>query len=112
ADAYQLILGLRSEIAEFTNEAMSLESQLVALRSMAKLGEIDGISFHIKPEQRTKHKSWHVHCRYAEYELSLGIDGNYLAGDMPNKQFAKAVLWVRDNKSLITKKIREFGEGY
>jgi hypothetical protein len=106
----QVISGLEAEIASLTEEIFSIESELVSMHSKARLGEDDGISFYIKPEQSTMHKLWHIHCRYSGYELSLSVDGDYLAGNMPNKQFAKAVKWIMKNRALIHKQIKEYND--
>jgi len=36
----------------------------------------------------------HVHVYYGEYEASIGIDGEMLAGAIPNKQYKMVVGWL------------------
>lgn len=36
----------------------------------------------------------HVHVTYGEYRASVGIDGELLAGSLPQKQFRMLVGWL------------------
>jgi len=41
-----------------------------------------------------QHYKPHVHVYYGEYEASVGIDGELLAGSLPAKQFKILVGWL------------------
>lgn len=41
-----------------------------------------------------KHHKPHVHVYYGEYEASIGIDGELLAGAIPVKQFKLLNAWL------------------
>lgn len=96
--------------AEFLMSSMLFfEKQLMLLTSMAKLGEEAGISYTMRNEEDTRHHVWHVHCDYQGFSLILDFHGEYLAGDMPHKKFAKAVIWVNKHEQEILTKARELG---
>ena len=41
-----------------------------------------------------QHNKPHVHVSYGEYKASVGIDGELLAGSLPQKQFKMLVGWL------------------
>jgi hypothetical protein len=41
-----------------------------------------------------QHNKPHIHAAYAEYEASIGIDGELLAGKLPAKQFKLVQAWL------------------
>lgn len=41
-----------------------------------------------------QHHKPHVHVYYNEYEASVGIDGELLAGSLPVKQFNLVTAWL------------------
>lgn len=41
-----------------------------------------------------QHNKPHVHVTYGEYRASVGIDGELLAGSLPQKQFRMLVGWL------------------
>ena len=41
-----------------------------------------------------QHSKPHVHAYYIEYEASLGIDGEMLAGSLPVKQLKLVLAWM------------------
>ena len=41
-----------------------------------------------------KHNKPHVHVEYGEYEASVGIDGEVLAGILPEKQYGLVSAWL------------------
>lgn len=45
-------------------------------------------------EVGTKHNKPHVHAEYGEYEASVGIDGEVLAGVLPEKQYKLVAAWL------------------
>lgn len=42
----------------------------------------------------SQHHKPHVHVYYNEYEASVGIDGELLAGSLPVKQFNLVAAWL------------------
>lgn len=42
----------------------------------------------------SQHHKPHVHVYYNEYEASVGIDGELLAGSLPVKQFNLVTAWL------------------
>ena len=40
------------------------------------------------------HNKPHVHVHYGEYQASIGIDGELLAGSLPVKQLKMVVGWL------------------
>lgn len=40
------------------------------------------------------HNKPHIHAIYGEFEASIGIDGELLAGDMPMRQLKMIVGWL------------------
>ena len=45
-----------------------------------------------------QHNKPHVHVYYGEYEASVGIDGELLAGSLPLKQLKIVVGWLAHNE--------------
>jgi hypothetical protein len=42
-----------------------------------------------------QHHSPHIHAKYAEFEVAIGIDdGEILSGDLPRKQLRLVQAWV------------------
>lgn len=41
-----------------------------------------------------KHHKPHVHVKYGDYEASIGIDGELLAGEIPVKQMKIVTAWL------------------
>jgi hypothetical protein len=42
----------------------------------------------------TQHNKPHIHVAWAEYEASIGIDGELLNGSLPSKQFKLIQAWL------------------
>lgn len=42
----------------------------------------------------SQHHKPHVHIQYAEYEATVGIDGELLAGSLPGKQMKLVLAWM------------------
>ena len=40
------------------------------------------------------HNKPHIHVYYGDYEASIGLDGELLAGSLPAKQFKIVVGWI------------------
>lgn len=56
---------------------------------MPELSRFYGIVVKMLYLDDEKHHKPHVHVYYGEYEASVGIDGELLAGSLPVKQFER-----------------------
>lgn len=56
---------------------------------MPELSRFYGIVVKMLYLDDEKHHKPHVHVYYGEYEASVGIDGELLAGSLPGKQFER-----------------------
>ena len=45
-------------------------------------------------EVGAKHNKPHIHVEYGEYEASVGVDGEVLAGVLPEKQYKIVAAWL------------------
>lgn len=61
---------------------------------MPELSRFNGIAVKIQWEKDEKHHKPHVHVYYNEYEASVGMDGEILAGVLPEKQYALVRAWI------------------
>lgn len=50
-----------------------------------------------------QHNKPHVHVFYGEYEASVGLDGELLAGSLPSKQYKILVGWLLYNEEEVYK---------
>ncbi len=50
-----------------------------------------------------QHNKPHFHVQYAEYEASVGIDGELLAGSLPVKQFRLVQAWAAIHEEELYK---------
>ena len=55
--------------------------------AMPEISRFFGIVIKMLYEAGGKHNKPHVHVEYGEYEASVGIDGEVLAGVLPEKQY-------------------------
>lgn len=60
---------------------------------MPELSRFAGIVIYMLFKDIQRHNKPHVHVCYGEYEASIGVDGELLAGSLPRKQM-KIVNWV------------------
>lgn len=61
---------------------------------MPELCRFYGILIYMVFKDEDKHHKPHVHVTYGEYEASIGIDGELLAGSLPTKQMKLVVGWL------------------
>lgn len=61
---------------------------------MPELSRFYGIVIKMLYEVGTKYNKPHVHAEYGEYEASVGIDGEVLAGVLPEKQYKLVAAWL------------------
>ena len=45
-------------------------------------------------EDNKQHAKPHIHVYYHEYEASIGLDGEVLAGNLPPKQLKLVLAWI------------------
>lgn len=61
---------------------------------MPELCRFAGIVIYLLYKDIQQHNKPHVHVYYGEYEASLGIDGELLAGSLPRRQMKIVVGWL------------------
>lgn len=61
---------------------------------MPELSRFMGIIIRMLFDDTSQHHKPHVHVEYGEYEASIGIDGELLAGSLPVKQLKMVVAWL------------------
>lgn len=45
-------------------------------------------------DDEKQHHKPHIHVYYGDYEASIGIDGELLAGALPSKQYKLVAAWL------------------
>ena len=61
---------------------------------MPELCRFAGIIIKLLDNDTVQHNKPHVHVFYGEYEASVGVDGELLAGALPVKQLRIVVGWL------------------
>ncbi len=61
---------------------------------MPELSRFMGIIIKMIFMDNDKHHKPHVHVKYGDYEASIGIDGELLAGEIPVKQLKIVTAWL------------------
>lgn len=61
---------------------------------MPELSRFAGIIIYMLYKDIAQHNTPHIHVRYNEYEASISLDGELLAGSLPQKQFKIIVGWL------------------
>lgn len=61
---------------------------------MPELSRFMGIIIKMLFNDTVQHNKPHVHVYYGEYEASIGIDGDLLAGSIPVKQLRMVQAWL------------------
>ena len=62
--------------------------------TMPELSRFEGMVIKMLFNDTVQHNKPHVHVTYGEYKASVGIDGELLAGSLPQKQFRMLVGWL------------------
>ena len=52
---------------------------------MPELCRFGGMIIYLFFEDKGQHNKPHVHVRYGDYNASIGVDGELLAGELPHK---------------------------
>ena len=61
---------------------------------MPELCRFGGMIIYMLFKDTKHHNKPHVHVYYGEYEASIGIDGELLAGSLPAKQLKVIIGWL------------------
>ena len=61
---------------------------------MPELSRFEGMVIKMLFNDTVQHNKPHVHVTYGEYRASVGIDGELLAGSLPQKQFKMLIGWL------------------
>lgn len=61
---------------------------------MPELSRFMGIVIKMLFKDTVQHNKPHIHAYYGEYEASIGIDGELLAGSIPVKQLRMVQAWL------------------
>ena len=61
---------------------------------MPELSRFAGIVIYMLFCDTQQHNKPHVHVYYGEYEASVGVDGELLAGSLPRRQLKIVVGWL------------------
>lgn len=54
-------------------------------------------------EDNIQHSKPHIHVYYNEFEASIGIDGELLAGELPPKQMKLVQAWIAIHEDELYK---------
>ena len=81
---------------------------------MPALSMFFGIIVRMQSERGGRHNKPHIHALYGENEIVVGVNGEILEGDFPNKQLKLLLAWIaihedelKANWELLSK-----GDGY
>lgn len=61
---------------------------------MPELSRFQGIIIKLLYNDNVQHNKPHIHVYYGEYEASVGIDGELLAGSLPVKKLTLLQAWM------------------
>ena len=70
---------------------------------MPELSRFGGMVITMLFNDTKQHNKPHVHVFYGEYEASVGLDGELLAGSLPSKQYKILVGWLLYNEEEVYK---------
>jgi hypothetical protein len=61
---------------------------------MPEISRFEGIIIKMLFNDNDKHHKPHIHVYYGEYRASIGIDGEFLEGNLPVKQARLVLGWI------------------
>ena len=61
---------------------------------MPELSRFNGIIIKMLFNDTNEHHKPHIHVYYGEFKASIGVDGEMLAGSIPDKQYKMVVGWL------------------
>lgn len=70
---------------------------------MPELCRLNGLIITMLFRDTSQHNKPHVHVFYGEYEASVGLDGELLAGSIPRKQYKILVGWLLFHEEEVYK---------
>lgn len=70
---------------------------------MPELCRFDGIIIYMYFEDIEGHNKPHIHAWFGDYNASIAIDGQFLAGYLPYKQVKKIRLWLSIHEEEVYK---------
>lgn len=81
---------------------------------MPALSMFFGIIVRMQSERGGKHNKPHIHALYGDSEIVVGIDGEILEGNFPNKQKKLLLAWmaIHEDELEANWKLLSNGEGY
>ncbi len=81
---------------------------------MPALSMFFGIIVRMQSEKGGKHNKPHVHALYGDDEIVVGIDGEILEGNLPNKQTKLLLAWIaiHEDELKANWELLCHGEGY
>ena len=65
---------------------------------MPTLSVFYGIVVYMFSEKGERHHKPHIHCKYAEHEVVISLDGEILEGDMPSSKMKLIEAWMEIHK--------------
>ncbi|MBR1560792.1 MAG: DUF4160 domain-containing protein [Clostridia bacterium] len=70
-----------------------------------------GITIHMQSERGGKHHGPHIHVRYQDDELVIGLDGQVYGGELPAKQMKLLLAWMAIHEDELNANWRLLSEG-
>lgn len=58
------------------------------------LSSFRGIIVRLYDERNSNHHLPHIHAKYEEYNIAVGLDGEILEGDFPKRQLRMLLGWM------------------
>ena len=78
---------------------------------MPELSRFEGMVIKMLFNDTVQHNKPHIHVTYGEYKASVGIDGELLAGSLPQRQYKMLVgWWLCMKKKLMQPRIKLYVE--
>ncbi|MCM1126967.1 MAG: DUF4160 domain-containing protein [Lachnospiraceae bacterium] len=81
---------------------------------MPALSMFFGIIVRMQSEKGAKHNKPHIHALYGDSEIVVGIDGEILEGNFPNKQMKLLLAWmaIHEEELQANWRLLSNGDGY
>ena len=70
---------------------------------MPELCRLNGLVIVMLFNDTIQHNTPHIHAYYGEYEASVALDGELLAGSLPRKQYKILVGWLLYHEEEVYK---------
>lgn len=62
---------------------------------MPEIARLNNIIIHMLYFDTKQHNEPHIHITYNEYEVSISLHGDLLAGKLPSKQYDIVTEWIK-----------------